>query len=133
MSDVNQAAELTHLRERVKELEAYQKRWQKPTITLSLGDDQYRCSLLDIGHSDAVFLIECADLTALLSDIRVLRAEVEAWREADVRHDLTRHVMGEGEYHAGEIGASQAATDARGIMTNPLYSPQSSGGEPAGI
>jgi len=93
MSDVNQAAELTHLRERVADLER--------------------------------------ERGEILADARVLRAEVEAWREADVRHDLTRHVMGEGEYHAGEIAAAQAATDARGILANPLYQPPANTGEPS--
>ena len=75
MSDVNQAAELTHLRERVKEL---------------------------------------------LSDIRVLRAEVEAWRS---------------EYNANEerqfILDAVKATDARNIMTNPLYQTPTNQGENA--
>jgi len=85
MSDVNQAAELTHLRERVKELER--------------------------------------ERGEIIADAKVLRAEVDAWRDDEAPREVPHRI----DTLTGRI----AATDARGILTNPLYQTPTSGGEHA--
>lgn len=74
------AKALKEAQARISELEAHQKRWEKPVFVLSVGGERYNLEFLDIGHADGVFLLGCEEIEA---DCRVLGECVKAHREFD--------------------------------------------------
>jgi len=71
--------ENARLKERIVFLEGRLDCWQKPSITLFIGLEPLDCVILDVGHADVGFTVECAEVGQRLAYLESGVVVRDAW------------------------------------------------------